>query len=951
MTSRNLALCLAAGLTALPAVGHPLIARDAGQRFTVPPGFAVEDVWDPAASGSIVAIAFDSRGRLVASREEGPVVRVADTTGDGVVDEHVITAEVTNCQGLEFDGDDLLAVGLGPQGPGLYRVADPDGDGVGNSVRLITGAPDRMQEHGPHAVFWGPDGYLYWIMGNFTHLAATPSPASPYRHHGDGHPVDYITDPRGHASQVRAPGGQILRIDLAAPGADWERVSGGYRNAYDAAFNAEGELFTFDSDMEWDINLPWYRQVRTYHVPPGGEFGWRNGSAMWQPSYLDALPPLHEVGRGSPTGVTFYNGTAFPDGYRDAFYEADWSRGRILVGRLSRDGATYREASSDFLLGTPLNVTDVETGPDGALYFSKGGRKTEGGIWKVVYRQGQEAGPRSGGAGQVGAGSNGWLEWTGSVADLLDHPHPRSAWGRRAIVATRTRVGESAWAAALRQVAASSGESPMRRLRAIEWQMVFGPRPELSWLEARSREADAHVRSAAVYALGQLGAPARRALMARLADEDPFVQRRALEGLIRTGLSPRDHAPVDPVADLLPLLSSPDRFVRFQARAALERTNRNRWSQAALALDTYPALVEAHLALLHTATAPFDVRTVLERQKALIEAGPTGPQLLWLLRPLHLAIEADQGVDYAAIYDPMMNALVARFPSGDAALDRELALSFAARQPDAALPALLAALGDTARSREAQIWLMYAISRYDRGWTAEARQTVSDWFARTQSEQWRGGFSFEGNLAALWQRWVGRQPEADRATLYAAVPGLSPATDTGARGSAEPPWRNRPATMAISEQELREYLELDPMAYLGSAEKGQAVYEKAFCVTCHRMGALGQEAGPDLTDVGKRFKRLDILEAILHPSKTISEQWTAVEFVTTRKQSIVGTIASETPEAFVVRTVSGQQMQLPKKEVASQKVADVSSMPEGLLNGLSMNEIRDLLTFLEKGVH
>ena len=157
--------------------------------------------------------------------------------------------------------------------------------------------------------------------------------------------------------------------------------------------------------------------------------------------------------------------------------------------------------------------------------------------------------------------------------------------------------------------------------------------------------------------------------------------------------------------------------------------------------------------------------------------------------------------------------------------------------------------------------------------------------------------------------------------------------------------------MAISEQELREYLELDPMAYLGSAEKGQAVYEKAFCVTCHRMGALGQEAGPDLTDVGKRFKRLDILEAILHPSKTISEQWTAVEFVTTRKQSIVGTIASETPEAFVVRTVSGQQMQLPKKEVASQKVADVSSMPEGLLNGLSMNEIRDLLTFLEKGVH
>ena len=949
MTTRNVALFLAACLLTLPVVGHRVLAQAQGPRFTVPSGFVVEDVWDPTASGSIVAIAFDNRGRLIASKEEGPVVRLVDTDGDGKVNEQVVTAEVTNCQGLEYDGNDLLAVGKGPQGPGLYRVADPDGDGAGNSVTLITAAPDRMQEHGPHAVFWGPDGHLYWIVGNFTYVAATPSPLSPYRHHGEGHPIPYITDPRGHASQVRAPGGRILRLDVSKPGADWELVSGGYRNAYDAAFNAEGELFTFDSDMEWDINLPWYRQVRTYHVPPGAEFGWRNGSAMWQPSYLDALPPLHEVGRGSPTGVTFYNGTAFPAEYRDAFYEADWSRGRILIGRLSRSGATYREESKEFLLGTPLNVTDVETGPDGALYFSKGGRKTEGGIWRVVYRGPEGPPPQAPVAAGLPPRDRVWLDWTGSVADLLGHPHPRSAWGRQTIVATKKRVGESGWAAELRKVAESSTGTPMRRLRAIEWLMVFGPEPQLAWLEARSREEDAQVRSAAVYALGQLGAPARPALLARLKDDDVFVRRRALEGLIRTGLAPTDHAPVDPAADLLPLLGAEDRFVRFQARAALERTNRNRWADAALKLDTYPALVEAHLALVHTATSPYDIRSLLEREKTLVEAGPTGPQLLALLRPFHLAMSQDEGVDYSSIYDPIMNVLVARYPSGDAALDRELALTFTVRQPAAALPKMLTALNDRSLSRESQIWLMYVVSRYDRGWTPETRETVTRWFTKTQDEGWRGGFSFEGNLAVLWQRWASRQPESDRAKLYAALPALSPPAETGADASAPPPWRNRPATMAISEQELREYLEYDPMAYLGSAEKGREVYQKAFCVTCHRMGAIGQEAGPDLTDVGKRFKRMDILEAILHPSKTVSEQWTAVEFVTTRKQSIVGTIASETPDAFVIRTVAGQQMRLPKKDVASKTAADVSAMPEGLLNGLSMNEIRDLLTFLEKG--
>jgi putative heme-binding domain-containing protein len=926
--------CLAICLAQLGAAGWSPPAAQApssGSRFTVPPGLAVEGVWEPGQSGSIAAITFDSRGRLIAAREYGPVMRLVDTDGDGRVEQaHVVTTEVTNCQGLEFDGDDLLAVGHGPQGSGLYRVSEAGGDGPGGNVTLITRAPDEMQEHGPHAVFWGPDGWLYWIMGNFAYLDGTPSPASPHRTRGEGHPVPYFTDPRGHAHQVRAPGGQILRLDPARPDAGWQRIAGGFRNAYDAAFNAEGELFTFDSDMEWDIGLPWYRPVRTYHVPPGAEFGWRTGTALWPPHYLDALPPLTDVGRGSPTGVAFYNGTTFPAEYRDTFLQADWSRGRILIGTLARHGATYREASREFLTGTPLNVTDLETGPDGAVYFSKGGRKTEGGIYRVV---------------APGATATAVDDWD-TPSKLLGHPHPRSAWGRAQI--RKVKAADATWAEALRKAAESTAETPARRQRAIELLMVFGPQPEVTWLAARAEDGSAVVRSAAVYALGTRGRDARAALRARLADDDPFVVRRAVEGLVRTGVSPLDAAPLDPVADLLPLLDRDDRVLRFAARELLERTDRNRWRDAALAVSRYPAVVEAHLALAHTADSPLDVRLLLTRQRALIESGPTAPQLALLLRPVHLTMMKDEGVDYARLYGPMMDALVKRFPTGDPAADRELATTFAIRKPEAALPLLVAALARPDASREAGIWYAYAIGRYDRAWTPELRATVEAWFTRTQSEQWRGGFSFQGNLATLWQRVVARQPEAERERLLAAVPALAPA-GTDASASKVPPWRQRPDTMSVTEQELKEYLEFDPMAYQGSTEGGRKAFEKAFCATCHRIGDLGQDAGPDLTDVGRRFKRTDILDAILHPSRIISEQWAAVEFVTTRRQSVVGIVARETPDSYVLKTVTGHEMTLPKKDVASQKAATISMMPEGLLNGLSMNEIRDLLTFLERG--
>ncbi|MFO0840814.1 MAG: c-type cytochrome [Gemmataceae bacterium] len=197
------------------------------------------------------------------------------------------------------------------------------------------------------------------------------------------------------------PGGWVCRTD--PEGKSFELVAAGFRNPYDLAFNRDGELFTYDSDMEWDMGTPWYRPTRVCHVTSGAEFGWRTGSAKWPDHYPDGLPPVVDVGAGSPTGLTFGYGTRFPARYQDALFMGDWSYGRIFAVHLTPRGATYSASVETFLSGTPLPVTDLVVHPaDGALYFTVGGRGAASALYRVTHAGG---GPTEGGRPPADAAS------------------------------------------------------------------------------------------------------------------------------------------------------------------------------------------------------------------------------------------------------------------------------------------------------------------------------------------------------------------------------------------------------------------------------------------------------------------------------------------------------------------------------------------------------------------
>ena len=191
---------------------------------------------------------------------------------------------------------------------------------------------------------------------------------------------------------VLAPGGIIYKI--SADGKDWEVWCSGFRNTYDAAFDKSGELFTYDADMEYDFNTPWYRPTRICHCVSGAEFGWRNGAGKRAEWYPDNLPPVLNVGPGSPTGMIFGYGAKFPAKYQNALFCLDWSWGRLYAVHLQPQGATFTATKEDFLNGSPLPMTDVVINPgDGAMYFTIGGRKVQSGLYRVTYTGSESTAP------------------------------------------------------------------------------------------------------------------------------------------------------------------------------------------------------------------------------------------------------------------------------------------------------------------------------------------------------------------------------------------------------------------------------------------------------------------------------------------------------------------------------------------------------------------------------
>jgi putative heme-binding domain-containing protein len=359
------------------------------ERMKVAKDFKIELLYSvPKGQGSWVSMCLDAEDRLIVSDQgSAGLFRVTPPAiGGKAADTKVekLPTKISSAQGLLWAFDSLyVVVNNNPKGnaagSGLYRVRSATPGGPLDQIEQLR-AINGMGEHGPHAVIPSPDGKsLFLVAGNDTKLTPLSGSRLP-KLWGEDRLFPLVTQFGG----VMRPAGQIYKLD--PDGKNWELWSAGFRNCYDIAFNRHGDLFTFDSDMEFDMNQPWYRPTRVCLAVSGADFGFRNGSDNSPPRYPDTLPGIYDIGPGSPTGICFGYGAKFPAKYQEALYLCDWSYGRLFAMHLTPDGSAYKADVEEFVTGTPMPITDMVVNPkDGALYFAIGGRNAQSGLYRVTY--------------------------------------------------------------------------------------------------------------------------------------------------------------------------------------------------------------------------------------------------------------------------------------------------------------------------------------------------------------------------------------------------------------------------------------------------------------------------------------------------------------------------------------------------------------------------------------
>jgi putative heme-binding domain-containing protein len=354
-------------LLAALVILSPVLARgDTQLGLRVPPGFEVTEYADSRLANDIFCMTLDPQGRVVVSGR-GYLRILVDDDNDGRADRaiEITDAPKDGAQGLLWEGDTLYVVGDG----GLRRYRD-----TGGKPELLR-AVKTGGEHDAHALRRGPDGWLYLLCGNMAGIDRR-----------------FATLP---TSPIREPvAGAVVRFtpDLKQS----EVVADGFRNPYGMDFNLDGELFTFDSDNERCVSLPWYESCRFYHVIPGGHHGWQapQHGQFWRmpPYFADVVAPVATLGRGSPTGVVCYRHIQFPEAYRGGMFLLDWTFGRVYFLRLTRSGSTYTCTKEVFLESVGDNgfapTAAVVHPVTGDLFVAIGGRGTRGAVYRIRYPKG-----------------------------------------------------------------------------------------------------------------------------------------------------------------------------------------------------------------------------------------------------------------------------------------------------------------------------------------------------------------------------------------------------------------------------------------------------------------------------------------------------------------------------------------------------------------------------------
>ncbi len=960
----------------LQAADKPVPTSEAAAKMKVPPGFHVTlfagepDIVQP------IAFTFDDRGRMWVveclsypkwSRDgkgHDRVVILEDTDGDGKHDKKTVVIDNgVNLSGIEFGFGGVWLC----SSPNLIFVPIADDKPSGPPVIHLDGWNMTDTKHTVfNSLIWGPDGYLYGCNGiqakAFIGAPGTPKEKRAYMDCGVW---------RYHPTKK-----------------NFEVVATGTTNPWGLDFDEHGEMFITNCVID-----------HLFHVVPGGRyermygqdsnpyaFGLMSsavdykhwGGGHWTDGRADlktGLKKQHDDAGGghAHSGAAIYLGDNFPKEYRNTLFTCNIHGNRLNNDGLERTPSGMKGVRRpDFLFANDpwFRGICVKQGPDGGLYVSDWSDTGEchnydvadisnGRIYRTIY------GDRK--------------SWKGDVSKMTDAElwnlhSSKNEW----LVRKARRVLQERQAAGQELKLPSTDIDVLNKridetiaLRLLFTRLALGKpllvvgktMPEslrLCSVRALDQFSDAELRGTEPVFLetyARDSSPAVRAAMLSVLAKLPIERAFTLASIILTKdvadnadakLSQLYWLGIQPA-----VLAKPDEALKLVNAIAIRRVRTN-IVRLVLTLPNSEPTKQLDAVFPILASAPNDetrqdilqgIVQAFEERKSVVQPKNWNVMYMILSRSQNAAIVSLANDVALKFNDPRAIAdMIGRIAvSGDASeRNREIAL-LAARKTDN-LPLLLRTLllDPTVRrsaiialsnysddTTPAAILKVYAYLTADE--KADAVQTLSSRasYAMALLDAVEKGTVAKADITAFTARQIATLKDQTVVAKLKAV-----------WGEVKPASANRNVQIA----KYKAMLSPD-MLKTADEKRGRVLFAKN-CATCHKLFGEGQVVGPELT--GSQRSNLDyVLENVVDPSAAVANEYKMTAFYLFDGRLVTGIIRKDSPNGVTVRTVN-EELFLPVADIETRKPTPNSVMPEGLLDTMKPDEIRDLIAYLQK---
>lgn len=987
-TVLSLALLLTASASAADPKpsDKPVPPKEAPAKMTVPDGFKVTlfagepDVVQP------IAFTFDDRGRMWVveclsyphwsknGKGNDRVVILEDTDGDDTFDKKtVFMADGVNLSGIElgFGGVWLCS------SPNLVFVPILDGDRPGKPEVVLDGWNMIDTKHNIfNSLTWGPDGWLYGCNGiqakAWVGKPGTPKEKRTYLDCGvwKYHPTRKT----------------------------FEVVAHGTTNPFGLDFDEHGELFITNCVID-----------HLFHFVPGGHYQrmygqdanpyvyglmtscvdykhWAGGD--WTSSRSTGVggdPKHSDFGGGhAHSGCAIYLSDNFPKEYRNTLFTAN-----IHGNRLNNDGLERTKSGMkgvrrpDFLFANDswFRGICVKVGPEGALYVSDWSDTGEchnydkcdtsnGRIYRVVYRT---AKPFRGDVSKM------------TDAELVKLQLSSNEWlVRKARRVLQERAAEGKLAKetpdALRAILTSE-KVPARQLRAL-WALhatgTVAADDLLSLLDG-TEEVRAWTLRVAIAGGSQFrGKLHDRVEVVVKTEASPFVRAAIASALIQDGSKPgasstyphRFVQNLNPIEDPQLVLLV---WYCFEQLAARDRND----LMPLINHDAKNSQVRRYLvryALSQPDTAQRNNQLERFTNRLIDLAGDRSNDArvltLDILQAMRESLSGRKGVAMPTGW-ALVQRFLARQPGAVANEVEALSVHFGDKDVIAALMNRITDTSAKAEERRAAVELLAPRKLPDFARTLQG--LLNDEALRGTAIRALAGYPDTNTPAAILAAYpkLSQQEKADAVQTLAArvsfAKELLDAVEKGTIPRADVPVVTARQVLALNDKPTSARLEkvwgkittaskeraalikkwkgelTDDALKKANVANGRVLFTK-HCAACHKMFGEGQSVGPELT--GSQRANLDyVLENVLDPSAVVPREFQMVNFTLADDRVVGGIVLRETKDAVTVRTVN-DTLTIPAADIVARKQTPVSIMPEGLLDQMKPDEVRDLVAYL-----